>query len=89
MWVVDRWVVYHQRPQSQMEIYQFNKITLLSRCATSPIMELSELKDDIVIITTNSSSEDVPLIGEEVANLRRELSTTTNSVYALNFISQF
>ena len=43
-------------------------------------MELSELKDDIIIITTNSSSEDVPLMGEEVANLRRELSTTQQTV---------
>ena len=42
-------------------------------------MELSELKDDIIIITTNSSSEDVPLIGEEVANLWRELSTAAHS----------
>ena len=50
-------------------------ITVLSRCATSPIMELSELKDDIIIVTNTSSSEDVPLIGEEVANICRELWT--------------
>ena len=38
-------------------------------------MELSELKDDIIIVTNTSSSEDVPLIGEEVANICRELWT--------------
>lgn len=30
-------------------------------------MELSQLMDDPEVITTNSSSESVPLIGEEVA----------------------
>lgn len=44
-------------------------------------MELSELKDDIIIITTNSSSEDVPLIGEEVASLYRELSNIQPVLY--------
>ena len=42
----------------------------MTRCATSPIMELTELMDDPEVITTNSSSESVPLIGEEVPTVR-------------------